>query len=225
GINMVEIIWKDQIKELYPNPNDFIVYMGKVMSAIGWVATFVGLFLSSNLIRRLGWTVSALITPVALLVTGVFFFGFILFKNNPTLVGWTAAIGFTPLALGVLFGTIQNVMSRACKYTLFDSTKEIAFIPLSPESKLKGKAAIDGVGSRVGKSGGSIVHGGLLMLFGSVSLSAPYVGLILLAVVFGWIGAARSLGRQFNLLTTHHEKLEINEEAQPSEKKPLLESV
>lgn len=226
GINMIEIVWKDQIKELYPNPNDFIVYMGKVMSAIGWVATFVGLFLSSNLIRRLGWTFSALITPIALLVTGVFFFGFILFKNNPTLMAWTAAIGFTPLALGVLFGTIQNVLSRACKYTLFDATKEIAFIPLNSESKLKGKAAIDGVGSRLGKSGGSIVHGGLLMLFGSVSLSAPYVGLILLAVVFGWIGAVRSLGRQFNRLTSRHEELKISEEeAKSPEKKPLLESV
>lgn len=226
AINMVEIVWKDQIKELYPSPNDFNAYMGKVLIAIGWVSTFVGLFLCSNLIRRLGWTFSALITPVALLATGIFFFGFILFKNDPTLMGWTAAIGLTPLALGVLFGTIQNVMSRACKYTLFDATKEIAFIPLNPESKLKGKAAIDGVGSRLGKSGGSIVHGGLLMMFGSVSLSAPYVGLILLAVVLGWIGATKSLGRQFNRLTSRHEELEIAEsEAKTPEKKPLLETV
>jgi len=227
AINMIEIIWKDQIKMLYPNPNDFNAYMGKVLIAIGWVSAFVGLFLCSNLIRRLGWTFSALITPVALLATGIFFFGFILFKENTILMGWTAALGFTPLALGILFGTIQNVLSRACKYTLFDATKEIAFIPLSPESKLKGKAAIDGVGSRLGKSGGSVVHSGLLMLFGSVSLSAPYVGLILLAVVFGWIGAAQSLGRQFNRLTASDEKLEIQEgeAAESPEKKPLLKSV
>ena len=227
AINMVEIVWKDQIKQLYPNPNDFNAYMGKVLISIGWASTFVGLFLCSNLIRRLGWTFSALITPVALLATGVFFFGFTLFKNNPSLVSWTAALSFTPLALGVLFGTIQNVFSRACKYTLFDATKEIAFIPLNPESKLKGKAAIDGVGSRLGKSGGSLVHGALLMLFGSVSLSTPYVGLILLVVVMVWIGAAQSLGRQFNRLTARDEQIEIQEKEarESSEKKPLLESI
>ena len=57
----------------------------------------------------------------------------------------------------------------------------MAFIPLGHECKLKGKAAIDGVGSRFGKSGGSMIHQGLLMIFGTVSMSAPYVAVILMA--------------------------------------------
>lgn len=220
AINMVEIVWKDQIHALYPDPNDFNAYMGQVLFAIGCLSTFMGLFLCSNLIRRFGWTFSALITPVALLVTGLFFFSSVFFKESPSLTKWTAVLGTTPLALAVLFGTIQNVLSRACKFTVFDATKEISFIPLSPESKIKGKAAIDGVGSRIGKSGGSIVHGGLLMIFGSVSLSSPYVGLILLAVVFGWIGAVKSLGRRFGALTTEEKPQEL--EIQLPEEEPLL---
>ena len=212
AINMIEITWKDQIYRLYPNPNDFNAYMGKVLTSIGILSTFIGLFLCGNMIRRLGWTVSALITPVILLITGVFFFCFLLFKDNPALISWTAAIGMTPLAIGILFGTIQNVMSRACKFTLFDATKEISFIPLSSESKLKGKAAIDGVGSRLGKTGGSMVHGGLLMFFGSISLSTPFVGIFLLLIIFGWIIAARSLGHQFSRLTSQNEKLDIEAE-------------
>lgn len=213
AINMVEIIWKDQIRMAYPNPNEFNAYMGKVLKAIGVLSTFVALFISGNMIRKMGWTFSALITPVALLLSGVFFFTVLLLSDNPTLGAWSAALGFTPLALGVLFGTIQNVFSRACKYTLFDATKEIAFIPLSSESKFKGKAAIDGVGSRLGKTGGSIIHGGLLMVFGTVSLSTPFVGAFLLLVVLGWIIAAQSLGKQFNRLTSQDEKLDIEEEA------------
>jgi len=213
AINMVEIVWKDQIKALYPDPNEFNAYMGKVLFAIGCLSTFIGLFLCSNLIRRFGWTFSALITPVALLITGVFFFAVIFYKENPLLIKWTAILGMTPLALGVFFGTVQNVLSRACKFTVFDATKEIAFIPLNPESKIKGKAAIDGVGSRIGKSGGSIVHGGLLMVFGSVSLSAPFVGLILLGVAAVWIGAAKSLGQLFSKLTTDNKLLEVKEDA------------
>ena len=212
AINMVEITWKDQIKLLHPEPNDFYAYMGGVLKWIGFISTFIAIFISGNMIRKMGWTFSALITPVALLVTGVFFFGIMLFKENPALIKWSAIFGLTPLALGVFFGTIQNVFSRACKYTLFDMTKEISFVPLSSESKLKGKAAIDGVGSRLGKTGGSIVHMGLLMVFGTVSLSTPFVGVFLLFVVFGWIVAAQSLGRQFTRLTKQDEKIDIEEE-------------
>jgi len=215
AINMVEIVWKDQIKALYPDPNDFTAYMGKVLFAIGCFSTFIGLFFCSNLIRRLGWTFSAMITPITLLVTGICFFAVIFFRDHSLLVKWTTLLGMTPLALGVFFGTIQNVFSRTCKFTVFDATKEIAFIPLSPESKLKGKAAIDGVGSRIGKSGGSIVHGGLLMFFGSVSLSAPFVALILFAVTAVWIGAAKSLGQRFSDLTDEDKPLDV-------EDKPLI---
>lgn len=211
AINMVEIIWKHQIKLAYPDPKAYNAYMGQVLKAIGFLSTFIALFISGNMIRRMGWTFSALITPVALLITGIFFFGIILMNDNPSLTAWSAALGFTPLALGVFFGTLQNVFSRGFKYTLFDATKEISFIPLSSESKFKGKAAIDGVGSRLGKTGGSIIQGSLFMIFGSVSLSTPYVGVFLLLVVLGWIAATRSLGRQFNRLTSHHEKLDIEE--------------
>ncbi|MCB1107622.1 MAG: NTP/NDP exchange transporter [Chlamydiia bacterium] len=215
AINMVEIIWKDQIRFLHPSPNEFNAYMGKVLKFTGFLSTFIALFISGNVIRKMGWTFSALITPVALLITGLFFFGILFFKDNPTLVTWSAALGFTPLALGILFGTIQNVFSRACKYTLFDATKEISFIPLSSESKLKGKAAIDGVGSRLGKSGGSIIHSVLLTIFGTVSLSTPFVGVFLLLIVLGWIVAVQSLGRQFNRLTKQDEQLSI-EEGEPT---------
>ena len=76
----------------------------------------------------------------------------------------------------------------------------MAFIPLGHECKLKGKAAIDGVGSRFGKSGGSIIHQGLLMIFGTVSMSAPYVAAILLLVIVGWMYAVRSLGNNLSQL-------------------------
>ena len=225
ALNMVEIIWKDQIKALYPNPNDYSAFMGKVLVSIGLFSTFIALFLCGNMIQRLGWTPSALVTPVALLVSGIFFFTFVLFRENSLLVKWTAILGMTPLTMAILFGTIQNVFTRSCKYTLFDATKEIAFIPLNSESKFKGKAAIDGVGSRLGKSGGSIVHGGLLMAFGSVSMSTPYVGLILLIVVVGWIGAVQSLGRQFNELTVKQKKLDIEDDKQlTGDKKPILKT-
>jgi AAA family ATP:ADP antiporter len=210
AINLIEVVWKDQVKELYPNPGDFGAYMSNVLTVIGIVATVISLFVGT-VIRKLNWTKSALISPVILLTTGIAFFSFLLLKDTPGISKFTAFFGTTPLALGVFFGSMQNVFARVSKYTFFDATKELAFIPLSKESKLKGKAAIDGVGSRLGKSGGSVIHQGLLVVFGTVALSSPVVAGLLFAVIGGWIVAVRSLGKQFNSLVSHHQVLTVPE--------------
>ena len=201
-INLVEVVWKDQVKELYPNPSDFNAYMGQVMTAVGVIATLTSLFISGNLIRKFSWTTTAMISPVILLVTSVGFFSFLLFRDFGFAHAIAGILGFSPLVISVFFGSMQNSLARASKYTVFDATKELAFVPLNQESKLKGKAAIDGVGSRLGKSGGSLIHQSLLMVFGTVSLSTPYVATILLVAIGAWVIAVKSLGKQFTQLTS-----------------------
>ncbi len=195
-INLVEVVWKDQLRQLYPNPADFNNYMSNLTSCVGIFAALTALFMA-KLLGKFGWTKIALITPVTMLITCVGFFAFYFFRESDFAGIIMALTGTTPLVIAVFFGGAQNCLSKAAKYSVFDATKEIAYIPLSHESKLKGKAAIDGVGSRLGKSGGSLVHQGLLMIFATLSASAPYVAGILLAVIAFWILAARSLGLQF----------------------------
>jgi AAA family ATP:ADP antiporter len=198
-INLTEVLWKHQVKELYPNPNDYTLYMNHIVSLIGVVATLSSLFVAGNAIRKFGWTFTALITPAILLLTSVGFFTFFFLKRvDPSLV--TSLIGFTPLTLVVFFGSAQNILSRGAKYSVFDATKEMSFVPLTPESKLIGKAAIDGVCSRLGKSGGSVVHQSFLLLFSTISASAPYVAAVLFGVIIVWVIAIRLLGKQFNEL-------------------------
>ncbi|MBI3236843.1 MAG: AAA family ATPase, partial [Chlamydiales bacterium] len=206
AINLVEVVWKDQVKQLYPNPADFNAYMGQVLTWIGVIATITSIFISGTVIRKFSWTASAMISPFILLITSIAFFFFFFFKDSSfaSIATW---LGTTPLVLCAFFGSVQNCFARASKYTLFDATKELAFIPLSKECKLKGKAAIDGVGSRLGKSGGSIIHQGLLVFFGTVALSTPFVAFILLFAIAGWMAAVRALGRQFNALASHKETL------------------
>ncbi|MDN3508085.1 MAG: Npt1/Npt2 family nucleotide transporter [Simkaniaceae bacterium] len=230
SMNMIEIVWKDQIKLLYPKGPEFNAYMGNVMSVMGIISTFIALFICGGSLRKKGWTFTAMITPVIVLISGAFFFSTILLKGSSTMAKVAILAGSAPLAMAVFFGTIQNCFSRACKYTVFDATKEMAFIPLTPECKLKGKAAIDGVGSRLGKSGGSFMYQFLIMICGSVTMSTPYVAGILLLVIVAWIGATKSLGKQFNHLSEEHEKISIEEEevaipapvASESKKEPAL---
>eukprot|EP00957_Ditylum_brightwellii_P016110 1213103-Ditylum_brightwellii.AAC.1 len=47
-----------------------------------------------------------------------------------------------------MIGTAMILLSRSTKYGLFDPTTQMAYIPLDEESKVKGKAAIDVLGSR-----------------------------------------------------------------------------
>lgn len=216
-INLVEVVWKAQVNALYPSPTDFNNYINNLTTIIGIMSALFALFLP-KLIGRMGWTFTALITPAIMLVTCMGFFGFFLFREelSPYTLAFSAA---TPLAIAVFFGSSQNCLSKAAKYSVFDATKEMAYIPLSHECKIKGKAAIDGVGSRLGKSGGSIIHTGLLMILGTLSASSPYVAAIILVVIVLWISAVRGLGRQFNDLVASQDKA-VQLEAIVTDKEP-----
>jgi ATP:ADP antiporter, AAA family len=73
----------------------------------------------------------------------------------------------------------------------------MAYIPLDDESKVKGKAAIDVLGSRIGKSGGSFLQQGLVLYFGNIISAAPVVGLIFYTVLWKWFAAANRLSTLF----------------------------
>jgi AAA family ATP:ADP antiporter len=198
ALTLIEVVWKDQVHELYPYAADYSSYMGSVMTYIGILSTFFSIFLCGQSVRKFGWTATAYITPVILLISGLLFFLFYLGKSTHLALTIAAALGTSPIILTTFLGAFQNCFSRAAKFTFFDVTKEMAFIPLSSESRLKGKAAIDGVGSRLGKSGASVIHQALLIFFGTVTLSAPFVAVIIILIFLGWIVAVRSLGEQFS---------------------------
>jgi AAA family ATP:ADP antiporter len=213
AINLVEVVWKNQMWALYPDPSDYQEYNAKVTTWIGITATIASAFITGSVIRKFSWTFSAMIPAIITLLTGAGFFMFVLFQN--TSLSWVASLaGFTPVAFGLFLGSMQNVLTRASKYTFYDATKEIAFIPLNKESKLKGKAAIDGVGSRLGKSGGSVIHQGLILFFSSIAATTPYVAVIFLIVLGIWIMSVFSLGRQFDTLT--------GVKRSPKEREPVL---
>lgn len=219
GMNLIEVVWKNQIKQIYPSSLDYNIYMGQLMTLMGVIATLASIFVTGNIMRRFSWTTGALIPAAITLITGSAFFIFVMFQGSSLSMVIAGLFSSTPLMIGLTLGTLQNCLSRASKYTLFDATKEMAFIPLSSEGKLKGKAAIDGVGSRIGKSGSSVIHQCLLLVFATVGASTPYVAGIFFLVVIIWVTSVFSLGKKFDFLTKKKETLEIPEEP---ERKPVL---
>lgn len=197
-INLVEVTWKASLKNAFPNPSEYQTFFSKTTSCVGFFAFITSVFLGSNIIRRLGWHFSAQLTPVLVGVTGCLFFLFILLQHH---LGWLSSLfALSPLGLIVLFGAIQNVISKVAKYSFFDPTKEMAYIPLDEESKVKGKAAIDLVGSRLGKSGSSWIQVALIDFVGTGSiLSVTHILLPIVAfVTISWILSVRSLAKEFD---------------------------
>merc|ERR1711966_303394 len=193
-INLVEVTWKGKIKAQYPNPNDYSAFMGNFSTATG-IVTFAMMITSRYIFDKFGWGVAALITPTVLLATGAVFFSLVIFTG--TFAPLTTALGMTPLYLAVLVGAAQNIFSKSSKYALFDPCKEMAYIPLDDETKSKGKAAIDVVCNPLGKSGGALIQQFLIVGFGSLAASTPYLAVILLFFTYVWLKAASSLNVQF----------------------------
>ena len=84
--------------------------------------------------------------------------------------------------------------------------------------QVKGKAAIDVVCNPLGKSGGALIQQFMILTFGSLANSTPYLGGILMVIVLAWLGAASSLDKQFSSLAKEDLKKEkaAQEKVEPS---------
>lgn len=205
SINLTDVLWKEQLKRFFTDPNEMLAHMNQITIGIGIFATSFGL-LFSFVVHRWGWTLPALLTPMVMLTMAIGFFSFLFGGKGALGVLATGIFGVSPLALTVYFGSLQNCLSKSSKYSVFDATKELAFVPLDPDARLKGKAAIDGLGSGIGKSGASLTYQGLIICLGSVALSTPYIAGILAIALVGWIYSVGYVGKRFREMNAPQEK-------------------
>ncbi len=193
-ISYGEIVWKSQLKFQFPNPNDYSVFRGYFSTCIS-ISSLLMFFLGGALIRKWGWKIAALATPLVILISGAGFFGFISFKEQ--LLGLVSFFGSTPLMVGIIFGAIMDGVGKSFKYSLFDPTKEMTYIPLDQESKDKGKAAIDVLVAKFAKAGGSFLLQGLIIVFGSLSSVVPFVFILVVAFLVIWMLSVLALNKRF----------------------------
>ena len=183
-INLIDVTWKSQLllytgslKSYYTSMTDFTFWMGFL--------AIVFVYLSKGVIRRYGWRFCALITPVAVSVTGVLFFVYLLYKDSYSIFGLVVA---PQAVMTVLIGGLGLLLSKSSKYSFFDPTKEMVFIPLKYDLRVVGKAAVDGVGGRLGESCGGLIQGVLLILTaGSQVDIAPYLMVIVMLLSGVWL--------------------------------------
>jgi len=190
---LFEFSWKGALRSLYPTAQGYQGVLADVAIATGY-ATISFMLLGKFVFQYLGWRAAASVTPLAMLLTGGSFFGLSLAASYGVSIG-----GLSPVAMafaGVTAGAATQVFARSSKFSFFDPAKEMCYIEMSKEEKSKGKAAVDLLGSQIGKSGGAWITQLLLLVTGSLTASLPIISIAFLGVIGTWLAAVGSLNKQ-----------------------------
>lgn len=208
AINLVEGPWKSILETLYPNTEEYAAFVGGYLKYTGIFTVFF-VVVCSNIIRKIGWYSAAMVTPLMVFSTGIIFFLSSNFKIFGDFIGAYYIIT-DPLVIAAIVGGIQNVLSKSAKYTLFDATKEMSYVPLPDELKTKGKAAADLIGTKLGKSTSAFLQSLVFMIVPSMTYSGLSFILmfIFIAICFIWIFAVKQLSSEYAKLCQDLEKSE-----------------
>jgi len=148
--------------------------------------------------RNHSWFVAAVISPIMIVVTGSLFFILVVFDQH-VLSWFDGAMLMTPLALAVSIGAIQNILAKGTKYSIWDTSQAMLYIPLDNELRTKGKAAVDVVSSKIGKSSSGLIQSVLFMIFPSATYTSisPILMIVFVVVCFMWIYAVRKIYNEY----------------------------
>jgi ATP:ADP antiporter, AAA family len=219
-MNLMGLMWKNQVKLQYPEAIDYANFMGNFYMLTGFITVTI-LFFFKGVVAKFGWFRGAIITPMAILITSVLFFTFILYQDS--LSPFVALYGVTPLLLSVWISTFQQFMSKSCKYSLFDPTKEMSYIPLDPELRSKGKAAVDVTGHLFSKASGGYFTGTILMVTAAGDLMSilPLLACAVVITLGVWVWAVMQLNVEYTALTEEVEQRAAAEDSPANLDEPV----
>ena len=201
-ISLFESIWKGTVGEVASavaaqggSKEAFLTQIYGSQSFYSGITQLILVLFVSAWISNKSWKTAALFTPVLCLLGVSVYTSFVFFQDK--FAGVLPSINYPPLYYGVVVGLAVLILVKASKYVFFDTTKERAYIPLDEESKITGKAAIDSVGSRLGKSMGGLVVAVLTPIFGGMGGIRGITTVAIFIVLFAWIYSVNSLSGKY----------------------------
>lgn len=186
-----EVIFLGLAKMLYSNPSDYCNFMGTLSMWSGALTFLSSLLIAPYFLQRHKWVISAMVTPVCLLITESLFFISIKSQNS-TLLGWTHVEWLSTV---VFLGAVQYCLCRGMKYSFFDASKELAYVYLPRSVRMNGKLVVDGLSARAGRGASSLLSLTLISLTGGVIASAFASSIIAIGFTISWIFSTFKLGK------------------------------
>lgn len=195
GVNIMESMWKYELKQIYTTQHSYSSFMGKFNTYFGIVSILIMAF-GTYIIRKFKWIVPALFTPLGAGITGIAIFILVIFKDN--LAYLFNYFDTSIFMIVVILSSAQVILFKSLNYTFVDATKEMAFMPLDRELRTKGKAAVDVIGNRGGKAFGAISQQLMFQFIdpsiGNLSLQLFAFFLIIITI---WVLSVFALNRNF----------------------------
>lgn len=186
--SFVEVVLFAVLKEAYPDPIHYCNMMAQMAQWGGILTAVTALWLGPLLLRNLPWTYTALVTPLVVIPMALLFLAIVIARE------WQWLPDQEGLYYALWSGAILYCLGRATKYALLDTTKELAFIPLTRQEQLQGKLSIEALASRGGRGVASI---GSIVLFssaGTVVASAPALFILVTVGLIVWVRATLVVG-------------------------------
>lgn len=202
SMNLVEAVWKAKIKELYPTVNSYAEFNSLYILWTG-IAIMVMTIIGNNVMRRSSWFAAAVISPIIILSTGTIFFALVVFDHH-IINFFDGAILMSPLALAVFVGAVQNILSKGSKYSILDTSSQMLYIPLDQELRTKGKAAVDVISPKIGKSSSGLVQSVIFTIFPLAtynSIALPLM-IIFILVCVAWIYAIKKVYYEYQKIVS-----------------------
>lgn len=188
-IEITEVLWKGLLRKVHPSESEYMKYMSSFSQKVGYTAIVLQL-IAPSIIKRLGWTISSQLTPLVMFAIALpFFFSVAISSKSSEII---------PTTLALHIGTLQNIVNKVAKYSMFDPLKEIAYIPLGPDVKTKGKASVDVLGARLGRSVAAGLQQILVIFSGGILECATYLGAFYIGTIALWMSSVKALGKLFD---------------------------
>ena len=203
-MNLVEVVWKDCMKKVYSSVNEYAEFNGMFVAWTG-VVIMILTVVGGYILRSYSWLIAAMITPIIILSTGAIFFALVVFDE--IFVDMLKSIIITsPVAIAIFVGTIQNVLAKGAKYSIWDTSREMLYIPLDSELKSKGKAAVDVISSKIGKSFAGIVQTVIFTIVPTATYSSisSILMSVFIIVCVAWICAVKEISREYENLVRQY---------------------
>lgn len=184
-----EVIFLGMAKTLYTNPSDYCNFMGTLSTWSGVLTFLSSLIIAPYFLQKHKWVVSAMVTPVCLLITESLFFISI---KSQGLLDWTQSEWLSTV---VFLGAVQYTLCRGMKYSFFDASKELAYVYMPETIRMNGKLVADGLAARIGRGTSSLLSLALISLTGGVVASAFASSIVAIGFTVSWIASTFKLGK------------------------------
>ncbi|NRA73606.1 MAG: hypothetical protein HRU36_02535 [Rickettsiales bacterium] len=203
-LNLFEGVWRMRTGQLYTDTVSYSRFMGQITTYVG-LGAMICLFLGGFVLRTFGWLFGTMILPVSMAIVGTLFFLFSFFGDYIT--PYANQYGLDIFFMTVMVGGLQYGLTKTFKYSFFDITKEMSFIPAEPHLRSKGKAAVDVIGARWSRSIGALIQSGAFIIFpfATYQTLTPYLMVVYVIIITIWIFNVKKLSVAYAKKVEQHE--------------------